>query len=312
MPLNILVTGGAGYIGSILLQALLEKGHRVTCVDLLIYGDHNLLHLASYPTFRFVRGDVRDESLISALIREADVIIPLAALVGAQLCDIDKVTATQTNLDAIRFINRTRSPSQLLIYPNTNSGYGTRTQEIFCSEDTPLEPISHYGVTKVQAEREVLNRENSIALRLATVFGLSSRMRLDLLVNHFVHVALKDGYIVLYEKDAKRNYVHIRDVADCFLFCIENAQKLVGNPFNVGYDQANFSKQQLAEKVKSFVPNFFIHCAEIGLDPDRRNYIVSSAKLSGLGFAARRSLDKGIAELIRGLSTLPRETYRNS
>jgi nucleoside-diphosphate-sugar epimerase len=308
---RVLVTGGAGYIGSVLMQVLLQKGHRVICVDKLIYGDHNLLHLAGHPAFTFVRGDARDERLMMELLPSADVIVPLAALVGVGACAADTTMARQVNLDAVRFLNAQRSKSQLLVYPNTNSGYGRISGEIYCTEDTPLEPISHYGVTKVEAEQDILGRDNTVSLRLATVFGLSSRLRLDLLVNHFVHAAVRDGYLVIYEKDAKRNYVHIEDVADCFSFCIDHPDRVVGHAFNLGLDQANLSKQELAIKVKSFVPSFFMHFAEIGYDPDRRNYIVSNEKLASRGFVASRTLDQGIAQLIKGLSTLPRASHHN-
>jgi nucleoside-diphosphate-sugar epimerase len=208
-------------------------------------------------------------------------------------------------------INRLRDPSQLVIYPTTNSGYGTGTGEVFCTEETPLEPISLYGETKVQAEAEVLASPNAVTFRLATVFGMSPRMRLDLLVNHFVYAAVTDGYIVIFEKDFKRNYVHIRDVADCFVHCIANAERMVGRPFNLGLDDANLSKEELALMVKEHVPNFYIHFAEVGSDPDKRNYIVSNQRLKDAGFEARRGLDDGIRELLTGYRMLGRGPHKN-
>src|SRR2546421_183574 len=185
---------------------------------------------------------------------------------------------------------RLRRPCQLVVYPNTNSGYGTTTGETYCTEESPLEPISLYGQTKVEAERFLLDRPNTIALRLATVFGMSPRMRLDLLVNHFVHAACKEGYLVIFEKDFKRNFVHVRDVADCMLYAIGSAGRMTGRPYNLGLDSANLSKEELALKVKQYVPNFYIHFAPIGQDPDKRNYIVSSQRLREASFEARRGL----------------------
>ncbi len=182
---------------------------------------------------------------------------------------------------------------------------------MFCTEETPLEPISLYGQTKCQAESLVLDSPNSITLRLATVFGLSPRMRLDLLVNHFVYEAVKTGYLVIFEKDFKRNFVHIRDIADCFIHCIGNSAQMVGRPFNVGLDAANVSKEELARTIKKHVPNFYVHYAAVGSDPDKRNYIVSNQRLREAGFEAKRSLDDGIRELIKGYRMLGRGRFMN-
>ena len=311
MAEHVLVTGGAGYIGSILCEHLLRAGCRVTVVDNLLYGQRSLFHLCADPAFAFEYGDARDESLIARLVKTADVVVPLAALVGAPACDRDPFLARTLNLDAVRMINRLRSPRQLVLYPTTNSGYGAKSGDVFCTEETPLEPISLYGTTKVEAEADVLASPNGITLRLATVFGMSPRMRLDLLVNHFVYVAVKDKYIVIFEKDFKRNYVHIRDVADCFLHCIRNSAKMIGRPFNVGLDSANLSKEELALKIKEAVPDFFIHFAEVGSDPDKRNYIVSNQRLREAGFEARRSIEDGIQELIKGYRMLGRGEFKN-
>jgi len=311
MATHVLVTGGAGYLGSILCNHLLDAGYQVTVIDNLMYGQHSLFHICCNPRFDFMRGDVRDENLIPHLIKKADVLIPLAAIVGAPACDRDPWTAESVNLEAVRLLNRVRSPGQLVIFPTTNSGYGTKSGDVFCTEETPLEPISLYGQTKVKAEAELLERPNTITLRLATVFGTSPRMRLDLLVNYFVYAAVTDGYIVVFEKGSKRNYIHIRDVADCFLYCIEHANQMVGKPYNVGLDAANLSKEELALRVKEYVPNFYIHFSEIGTDPDRRNYIVSNQRLWEAGFEARRSLDDGIKELLKGYQMMGRAPLSN-
>jgi nucleoside-diphosphate-sugar epimerase len=308
---SILVTGGAGYLGSILCEHLLTAGHRVTVLDKLMYGQHSLFHLCANPNFEFVFGDARDEAGLKRLVKDADVIIPLAAIVGAPACERDPWLAQSVNLEAVQLLNRLRSPQQLIIYPNTNSGYGTKSGAAFCTEETPLDPISLYGQTKVQAELELLNSPNTITLRLATVFGMSPRMRLDLLVNHFVYAAITDGYVVIFEKDFKRNYVHIRDVADCFLYCLTHADKMIGRPFNLGLDDANLSKEELALKVKAYVPKFYLHFAPLGSDPDKRNYIVSNQRLREAGFEARRSLDDGIQELLKGYRLLGRGLFKN-
>lgn len=311
MSNHILVTGGAGYIGSILCERLLQAGYRVTVLDNLLFGQTPLFHLCAHPDFDFVFGDARDEALVKRLLTMADVIIPLAALVGAPLCDRDPLGAQSVNSDAIRMLNRLRSRQQLVIFPTTNSGYGIKTGNVHCTEDTPLDPISRYGRTKCEAERDLLDSPNTITLRLATVFGLSPRMRLDLLVNHFTYAAVTDGYIVIFEKHFKRNYIHIRDVADCFLHCIQNAARMVGRPYNVGLDDANLSKEELALAIQKHVPNFYIHFSEIGEDPDKRNYIVSNQRLRQAGFEAKRSLDDGIRELIKGYRMLKRSAFKN-
>ncbi len=307
----MLVTGGAGYLGSVLCEHLLRAGYQVMVVDNLMYGQHSLFHLFAHPELEFVFGDARDETLVRTLLKTADVVIPLAAIVGAQACDRDPWLARAVNLDAVNLINELRSPRQLVVFPTTNSGYGTRSGQSFCSEETPLEPISLYGRTKVDAEGALLQTPNSITLRLATVFGLSPRMRIDLLVNFFVHAAMTDGYIVIFEKDFKRNYIHIRDVADCFIHAIEHSGQMSGRPYNVGLDSANLSKEELALKIKEYVPNFYIHFSETGTDPDRRNYIVSNQRLREAGFEAHRTLGEGIEELVKGYRMMVRAQFRN-
>lgn len=308
---TILVTGAAGYLGSTLCATLLDNGHKVIGIDNMSHRVASLLHLSASPEFEFHRGDCRDESLLKEALVKADVIIPLAAIVGAPACQAFPEETKSINYEAVRTIGDFRSSDQLVVYPTTNSGYGIQTGETFCTEETPLEPISLYGRTKVDAESYLLDLENTITLRLATVFGASPRMRLDLLVNHFVYAAYTDGYIVIFEKDFKRNYVHVRDVADCFVHCIDNADEMVGRPFNVGLDQANYSKEELAEKVREYFPKFFVHYAEIGSDPDKRNYIVSNKRLREAGFEAQRSVDEAIPELIKSYAQLPQHAFRN-
>jgi nucleoside-diphosphate-sugar epimerase len=309
--MRVLVTGAAGYLGSTLCERLLREGYEVLALDNLLVGQQSLFHLAADPHFDFVQGDARDERLMADLVRRSDVIIPLAAIVGAPACDRDPWGATSINRDGVILAHRLASGDQLVIYPTTNSGYGTQSGAVFCTEETPLEPISLYGRTKVEAERALLDAGDAITLRLATVFGLSPRMRLDLLVNHFVWAAVTDGTIVLFEKDFKRNYVHVRDVADCFVHAIEHSDRMVGRPFNVGLDDANLSKAELAALIQRHVPGFYVHYAEYGTDPDKRNYIVSNARLREAGFEARRGLEDGIRELLKGYRMIGRPEHKN-
>lgn len=311
MKERVLVSGAAGYLGAVLCEHLLDGGYEVTALDSIQYGQQSLFHLCANPRLSFVRGDARDETLMAELLAKADVVIPLAALVGAPACDRDPWTAQSVNLGAIQLINRLRSADQLVVYPNTNSGYGATRAEEACTEDTPLSPISLYGRTKVQAELELLQRSPTITLRLATVFGMSPRMRLDLLVNHFVYAAVTDGYLVLFEKHFKRNYVHVRDVADCFVHCLRERDRMAGRPYNLGLDSANLSKEELALKIREHVPSFRIEAADVGRDPDQRNYVVSSQRLRNAGFEARRSLDEGIDELLKGYAMMARSPYKN-
>jgi nucleoside-diphosphate-sugar epimerase len=311
MNMHVLVTGGAGYLGSVLCEHLLASGYRVTTVDDMMYQQRSVLHLCANPHFDFVSGDARDKDLMRRLVQGADVLIPLAAVVGAPACDRDPLLARSVNLEAVQLLNNLRSTQQMVIYPTTNSGYGTKSGDLCCTEDTPLEPISLYGQTKTQAEAVLLETPNVITLRLATVFGMSPRMRLDLLVNHFVYAAVTDGYIVIFEKDFKRNYIHIRDVADCFVHCIANFARMAGRSYNAGLDAANLSKEELALKIKAYVPNFYLHFAQVGSDPDKRNYIVSNQRLREAGFEARRSLDDGIRELLKGYRMMGRARFKN-
>jgi nucleoside-diphosphate-sugar epimerase len=309
--MRVLVTGGAGYIGSILCETLLAAGHRVTVLDNLMYGQHSLLHLCAHPAFEFVRGDARDEAALRPLLATADALVPLAAIVGAPACDADPILARAVNLEAVLLLDRLRSPRQLVLFPTTNSGYGAKSGAVHCTEETPLEPISLYGRTKADAEAALLQRPNVVTLRLATVFGLSPRMRLDLLVNDFVHRAVTEGCLVIFEKDFRRNFVHIRDVAEGMAYCLDNGARLAGRCYNLGLDEGNLSKGELAEKIKQQVPSLTILHSAIGSDPDRRNYIVSSERLREAGFAARRTLEEGIRELIKGCPMLGGRRFGN-
>lgn len=308
---KVLVTGGAGYIGSVLTERLLDAGFAVTVIDNLIYQQHSLFHLAHHPNFSFVRGDVRDDKIMCSALAGVDVIIPLAAIVGAPACDRDPWLAESVNFGAIRTLNSLRSSNQLVVYPNTESVYGMKSCATLCTEDDPIEPTSLYGATKMRAEEELLNSPNSVVLRLATVFGMSPRMRRDLLINHFVYAALTDGYITIFEKNFKRNFVHVHDVADCFLHCIQNFNQMAGRPYNLGHESANLSKEELALKIKEYIPNFYIHFSDIGSDPDKRNYIISSERLRRTGFEAKRTVDAGIRELIKGYKMFGRDWARN-
>ena len=312
MSTRVLVTGGAGYVGSILCEHLLRDGYNVTVLDNLMYGQHSLFHLCADPNFDFVAGDVRSEQLMRELASKADVLIPLAALVGAPGCDQNPWLARAVNFEAVQLLNRLRSPQQLLVFPTTNSGYGTKSGDVYCTEDSPLEPITLYAQTKVDAEAMLLESPNIITLRLATVFGMSPRMRRDLLVNDFVYAAVTVGYIVIYEKDFKRNYIHIRDVADCVIHCLTHAEEMTGFPYNAGLDDANISKEELALAIKEQVPEFSVSYSDLREDPDKRNYIVSNERLRNAGFEAKRSLSEGITELVKGYRMLGRPPMGNA
>jgi nucleoside-diphosphate-sugar epimerase len=309
--MKILITGGAGYIGSILTPYLLEHGHNVTVLDNLWYKQSSLLECCYKEDFDFVKGDARDVALLHRIVPQFDIVIPLAAIVGAPACDKDPLLATSTNQDAIVELNKVRSRSQWIIYPTTNSGYGVGSENVYCTEDTPLRPISLYGRTKVEAEKALLDSDNVITFRLATVFGLSPRMRLDLMVNDFTHRALRDRFIVLFEENFMRNYIHIRDVARVFLFGIENFERMKNRPYNVGLSSANLSKRQLCEKIKEHIQEFAIYSSSLGKDPDQRNYVVSNERIEQLGWKPKYSLDDGIKELIKGYKIINTSSFTN-
>lgn len=311
MTHRILVTGGAGYLGSILVPALLADGNRVTVIDNFLWKQNSLAACCADPNFTVVNGDVRDEATIRPLLAEADTVIPLAALVGAPLCNKDKVGATSTNKDAIRLMLGLMSQQQRVLMPVTNSGYGVGEAGKHCTEETPLRPISRYGIDKVEAERMVLERENSISFRLATVFGMAPRMRIDLLVNDFVYRAVNDRFVVLFEAHFKRNYIHIRDVARAFRHGIANFETMKGKPYNVGLSDANISKAELCERIARHVPGFVYLEAPVGEDPDKRDYIVSNERIEGTGYRPAHSLDDGIVELIKGYTMIRNSVFGN-
>jgi len=312
MMFNILVTGGAGYLGSVLVSELLNQQHKVTVVDNFMYNQISLLHLVTNSNLTIIKGDTRDEQLMKSTLKKADIIIPLAALVGAPLCDKDPIAAISTNRDAIQMLVKLSSPNQAIIYPCTNSGYGIGQDNIYCTEESPLRPISLYGKTKVEAEATIMDRGNAVSLRLATVFGVSPRMRLDLLVNDFTYRAFKDKFIVLFEAHFKRNYIHIRDVAYAFIHVINNFDKMKNNVYNVGLSDANLSKSELCEKIKQHIPNFVFYISPIGKDPDKRNYIVSNEKIEKTGFKPKYSLDDGIKELLKSFVMIQNLNFRNT
>lgn len=308
---HVLVTGGAGYLGSILVPALLASGHRVTVLDNFLFRQNSLLECCAYDTFDVVRGDAREEDSLRPLLKKADYIIPLAALVGAPLCSRDTLGAVTTNRDAILTLAKLASKEQRILYPNTNSGYGIGQKGVFCTEKTPLNPISLYGRMKVEAEQALLERGNAITFRLATVFGAAPRMRIDLLVNDFTYRAVKDRFVVVFEGRFKRNYIHIRDVARAFLHAMENFDRMKNEPYNVGLSDANLSKLELCAKIREQVSEFVYLEAPIGEDPDKRDYIVSNEKIEGTGFKPQHSLDSGIRELVRAYRIITNAIYCN-
>ena len=296
--MKILITGGAGYLGSVLTEVLLNKGYQVTVIDNLIYKQTSIAPFSYHPNFDFILGDVTNESLLKSLVEKHDVIIPLAAIVGMPACKAQPELTVKVNYEQVRNITKWITNNQILLVPNTNSQYGSSTEII--TEESPFKPLSLYAETKCNAEKAVLESGNGIALRLATVFGMSYRMRMDLLVNDFVYKAVTDGYLVLFESHFIRNYVHVRDIANTFLFMIENYEKCNNNAFNVGLTSANCTKLELAETIQKYVPDLVIVQNNFKQDFDQRNYIVSNAKLEGQGWVPTFTLDKGIQELIKG------------
>jgi nucleoside-diphosphate-sugar epimerase len=309
--MKIMVTGGAGYLGSVLVPELLKQGHEVTVVDSFMFKQNSLTDCCAYDTFSIVRGDCRDENLMTQLIKEQDVIIPLAALVGEPLCSRDVTATKTTNLEASKLLVKLCSNNQRILYPTTNSGYGIGEKEQYCTEETPLRPISLYGRTKTESEKIFLDRGNSITFRLATVFGMSPRMRIDLLVNDFTYRAVTDRALIIFEGHFKRNYIHIRDVARAFVHGIRNFEKMKNEPYNLGLDDANLSKIELCQVIQKHLPNFVYIEAPIGEDPDKRDYIVSNSKILSTGFRPEFSIDMGIKELIKGYTILRNSIYSN-
>lgn len=309
--MNILVTGGCGYLGSILVPTLLREGHSVTVIDNFMYNQTSLLDCCIDPGLMIIRGDAREKALIKEHMEKADVVIPLACLTGAPLCAQDPEGARSIILDAVKMILKLSSKDQMIIYPTTNSGYGVGEKGIHCTEETPLRPVSLYGKLKVEAEKEILDSGHGITLRLATAFGVSPRMRLDLLVNDFVYRAVNDRFIVLFEAHFKRNYIHVRDVTNAFLHTMSHFDAMKNEPYNVGLSDANLSKLELCEEIKKHVPEFYFVESNIGKDPDKRDYIVSNEKIEKTGFKWQVSLSDGIAELVKGYKVIRRNQYAN-
>lgn len=311
MTYNILVTGGAGYIGSVLVPDLLNAGHKVTVLDNFYYKQTSLQHICYHPNFNVMKGDIRIKETMQKAVKDADIIIPLAALVGAPLCNQDPVGATTVNHDAIEMMLSLISKDQRILMPTTNSAYGSGDENNYCTEESPLRPISLYAKEKVKVEEKLLQHPNAISFRLATVFGMSPRMRIDLLVNDFTYRAVHDKFVVLFESSFKRNYVHVRDVSRVFQHGIANFDKMKGNIYNVGLSEANISKKELCERIQKQIPDFVVIDAPVGKDPDQRNYIVSNEKLTNTGFQTVVGLDQGISELIKGYTMIKNSLYSN-
>jgi len=306
---KVLITGGAGYIGSVLTELLLSKGYKVTVLDNLCLRQISLLHLAHDENFNLIEGDATDEKLLKSLLPNYDIIIPLAALVGAPACENNKELATKLNFEQIKHIVDNLSVDQQLLMPNTNSQYGS-SEEII-TEESPFNPLSHYAKTKCDAENYIRENGNGVCFRLATVFGASPRMRTDLLVNDFVLKALVDGYLVLFQSHFKRNYIHVKDIANTFLFGIENYKEMNNNVFNVGLSSANLSKLELAQKIKEYLTNLVIVENDFTSDFDNRNYIVSNEKLENLGWQPKYNLDSGIKELLKAYKMIVKHSNKN-
>jgi len=311
MSQHILVTGGAGYLGSTMVPDLLAKGYRVTVLDNFMFRQNSLNHACFHPNFSVVKGDVRSKDVIAPLLKSADIVIPLAALVGAPLCNRDPVGAQTVNHDSVLLMLSLLSKDQQMLMPTTNSAYGSGDKDNFCTEESPLRPISKYAIDKVEVEKKLMEHPNAISFRLATVFGMSARMRIDLLVNDFTYRAVYDRFVVLFESHFKRNYIHVRDVSRVFQHGIENFATMRGQIYNVGLSEANLSKRELCEAIQKHVKDFVFIEAQVGKDPDQRNYIVSNEKLESTGFKPSVSLDEGIAELVKGYSMITNTQYGN-
>ncbi len=309
--MKIFVTGGAGYIGSILVPELLKEKHQVTVLDNFMYNQSSLLDCCADKHLTIVRGDARDKAIVARLTQDADAIFPLACLTGAPLCSKDPLAAQSIIVDGVKTILDARSRDQMIIYPTTNSGYGVGQKDKFCTEKTPLRPISLYGKLKCEAEKMILDSGHGITLRLATAFGVSPRMRLDLLVNDFVYRAVYDRYVVLFEAHFKRNYIHVRDVARAFILGLTHFDRMKNEPYNVGISSANLSKLELCEEIKKHVKEFYFVESAVGEDPDKRDYVVSNEKIEKAGFKPEVSLSDGIEELVKGYQVIKRNQYAN-
>ena len=309
--MNILVTGGAGYIGSVLVPNLLSQGHAVTVIDNFMYKQTSLASSIRDVKLSLVFGDVRDESLMKEHLSKADVIIPLAAVVGAPACDNDPIAAQSINKDSILWLLKHLSSQQRILMPTTNSAYGSGDKNNYCDENSPLNPLSLYARDKVTVENALLEFPNATSFRLATVFGISPRMRLDLLVNNFVYRAISDGFVILFEGHFKRNYIHVQDVIQAFNLALNDEKNFKGEIFNVGLSEANISKVDLCREIQSIIPSFTYLEAALGKDPDQRNYVVSNQKIENLGFKPTVSLRSGLEELVKGLKMFNHKPFSN-
>ena len=310
MKKSILLTGGAGYIGSILTNYLLENGYVVRIIDNFIYEQNTLASYMYNKNLEVIKGDIRDKSLIKDLMKKSDIIIPLAGYVGAPLCNLKKHEVEEVNFKSNTFLFSLKSKDQIILMPTTNSAYGSGDEGEIFDETSELKPISSYATEKVKLEKELLTKENVISFRLATVFGASPRMRLDLLVNDFVYRAFKDGFLVLFEPNFKRNYIHIRDVCEVFTYSLNNFSKMKNQIYNVGLSDANLSKKELCEIISEYLPLVYYE-NNFKEDPDKRNYIVSNSKLENTGFNAKFSIRDGIKELIKLYTGINLSSFRN-
>ncbi len=308
---KILITGGAGYIGSVLTPMLLREGHEVTVLDSFLYRQTSLIDCCGNDAFRILRGDCRDEALVSRALDGQEIVIPLAAIVGFPACDNDRTAAKTVNQDAVEMLLRLKAPEQKVIFPCTNSGYGLGQGQTYCTEESPISPISLYGRTKMAAEKAVLEAGNSVTFRFATLFGASPRMRTDLLVNDFVYRAVYDRALLVFEGHFKRNFLHVRDAANAFMFAMEHFDEMRGRTFNCGLSDANLSKLELCEEIRKQLPAFQYIEAPVGKDPDQRDYLVSNARIEALGYRPAYSLADGIAELIKVYSVIRNSFYGN-
>jgi len=307
--MKVLITGGAGYVGTTLIPQLLVKGHEVTVYDNLLFGGDYILPFFRNPDFKFIKGDVRDLNELKKAAKDADVVIHLAAIVGYPACRKEPELARSVNVDGTKNVIRATSNNQLLIYASTGSNYGS--VEDICTEETPLNPLSLYGQTKTMAEKMLLKERDTIGYRFATAFGVSPRIRLDLLINDFTFKAIKEGYLVVYEKHFKRTFIHVYDMGRAFLFGIENRDKMVKNIYNIGSEKMNYSKQDICEMIKKKT-NAYIHYADVGEDKDKRNYVVSYEKVNNLGYDTTITVEQGIDELLNAYQAIEFKTpYTN-
>lgn len=302
--MNIFITGGAGFVGSVLIPKLIEHGYKVKVLDNLIYN--NGIVLLSYfqnKNFEFYKVDIRDKLRVKELIKKSDIIIHLAAIVGYPACKRNPKVAKEVNLDGTKILNELRSREQVVIFASTSSVYGYQGDNNFCSEQTPLNPLTVYARTKIQAEHILLDKGNVVILRFATGFGLSPRLRLDLLINNFVFLAFTEKKLVVYQKNYRRAFVHVRDMANAFIFSLKNLSKMVNEIYNVGADELNLTKEEIALNIKKKL-DFKLFFSDVGCDEDQRNYALSYEKIRHLGFKAKISLNEGIDEIISALRVI--------